>query len=143
MKLPAQLGDLPQPLYLFDGYCVLCSGFVDFCLRHDGDGRLRFASTQSVLGQHVAQSLGLTPGTLDRTILLIEDDQAFLRSTAALRALRHLRGWPRWLQPLLKAPAFVRDPVYDLVARNRYRWFGHRPSCHVPTPQTRDRFIDL
>jgi predicted DCC family thiol-disulfide oxidoreductase YuxK len=143
MKLPPQLADLPQPLYFFDGYCVLCSGFVNFCLEHDGDGQLRFATAQSVLGQHVAHTLGLPVGTLDRTILLIEDDQAFMRSSAALRSLRHLRGWPRWLRPLVAFPAIVRDPVYDLVARNRYRWFGHRPICHLPTPQTRDRFIDL
>jgi predicted DCC family thiol-disulfide oxidoreductase YuxK len=143
MTLPPQLATLPQPLYFFDGYCVLCSAFVDFCLRHDGDSRLKFASTQSVLGRHVVQALGLPSGALDRTILLIEDDQAFLRSTAALRSLRHLKGWPRWLRPLMAIPTFVRDPVYDLVARNRYRWFGHRPSCHLPAPQTRDRFIDL
>ena len=122
---------------------MLCSGFVDFCLKHDGDGVVDVASTQSVLGQHVAHALGLPLGTLDRTILLIEDDQAFLQSTAALRSLRHLKGWPRWLQPLVAIPTFVRNPVYDLVARNRYRWFGQRPSCHLPTLQTRDRFIGL
>jgi predicted DCC family thiol-disulfide oxidoreductase YuxK len=143
MKLPPQLADLPQPLYFFDGYCVLCSGFVGFCLRHDGDGRLKFASTQSVLGQHVVQALGLPVTTLDRTILLIEGNAVYMRSTAALRSLHHLKGWPRLLQPLLWLPAFVRDPVYDLIARNRYRWFGRRPTCFVPTPQTRDRFIDL
>ncbi len=124
MKLPPHLADLPQPLYFFDGYCVLCSGFADFCLKHDGDGRLRFATTQSLLGQDVVQALGLPPGTLDRTILLLEDDRAFLRSSAALRSLRHLKGWPRCLEPLRAIPAFVRDPIYDLVARNRYRWFG-------------------
>jgi len=60
-----------------------------------------------------------------------------------LRSLRHLRGPVRWLRPLLVVPAFLRDPLYDLVARNRYRWFGRRADCFVPTPQTRDRFIDL
>lgn len=143
MKVPPQLADLPQPIYFFDGYCVLCSGFVNFCLTHDGDGRLNFATTQSALGQRVAQTLGLPAGTLDRTILLVEDNQAFLRSSAALRSLRHLKGWPRWLQPLQIIPAIIRDPVYDLVARNRYRWFGYRPSCHLPTPETRGRFVDL
>lgn len=143
MKLPPQFSDLPQPVYFFDGYCVLCSGFVNFCLKHDGDGQLKFATTQSTLGQRVAKALGLPAGTLDRTILLIEDNRAFLRSSAALRSLRHLKGWPRWLQPLQAVPAFVRDPVYDMVARNRYRWFGYRPSCHLPTPETRARFIDL
>jgi predicted DCC family thiol-disulfide oxidoreductase YuxK len=143
MKVPPELATLPQPIYFFDGYCVLCSGFVDFCLRHDGDGLLKFASTQSDLGQHVAQALGLPLGTLDRTVLLIEDGQAFLRSSAALRSLDHLEGWPRGLRALWAIPAVMRDPLYDLVARNRYRWFGHRPSCHLPTPQTSDRFIDL
>lgn len=143
MKLPPQLADLPLPLYFFDGYCVLCSAFVGFCLKHDGDGRLKFASTQSVLGQHVVQALGLPVSTLDQTILLIEDNTVYMRSTAALRSLRHLKGWPRLLQPLLRLPAFLRDPLYDLIARNRYRWFGRRPTCFAPTPQTRDRFVDL
>jgi predicted DCC family thiol-disulfide oxidoreductase YuxK len=143
MKLPAALARLPQPLYFFDGYCVLCSGFVGFCLSHDGDGRLRFASTQSALGQQVVQALGLPASILDRTILLIEDDTVYMRSTAALRSLHHLKGWPRLLQPLLGLPAVLRDPIYDLIARNRYRWFGRRPICFVPTPQTRDRFVDL
>jgi predicted DCC family thiol-disulfide oxidoreductase YuxK len=60
-----------------------------------------------------------------------------------LRSLRHLRGPVRWLRPLLLIPAFLRDPLYDLIARNRYRWFGRRPNCFVPAPRTRDRFIDL
>ncbi len=143
MKLPSSLADVPQPLYLFDGYCVLCSGFVNFCLKHDGDGELKFASTQSALGKRVVAGLGLPADALDRTVMLIEDNEAAVRSTAALRATRHLKGWPRLLRPLLLLPAFLRDPVYDLVARNRYRWFGRRDTCHAPTAATRARFIDL
>lgn len=143
MKIPTTLGDLPQPLYLFDGHCVLCSRFVDFCLLHDGDGQLKFASTQSVLGRRIVEALGLPYDALDRTVLLIEQNKVYSRSTAALQALRHLRSWPRWLEPLLGIPAVLRDPIYDLVARNRHRWFGRRPACYAPTPQTRKRFIDL
>jgi predicted DCC family thiol-disulfide oxidoreductase YuxK len=143
MKIPTALGDLPQPLYLFDGHCVLCSRFVDFCLRHDGDGQLKFASTQSVLGYRIVEALGLPHDALDRTVLLIERNEVYSRSTAAIRALRHLRGWPRWLEPLLGVPAVLRDRIYDLIARNRYRWFGRRLACYAPTPQTRERFIDL
>ena len=143
MTLPESLADLPQPLYFFDGYCVLCSGFVQFCFAHDGDGRLNFASAQSPLGQRVIEALGLPGNTLDRTILLIEDNEVFSQSTAVLHSLRHLRGWPRWLMPLRVVPCFIRDPIYDLIARNRYKWFGQRSTCFVPTPQTRDRFIDL
>jgi predicted DCC family thiol-disulfide oxidoreductase YuxK len=143
VKLPAALGDLPQPLYFFDGQCVLCSRFVAFCLKRDPGGRLKFASAQSDLGQRVILALGLPGDTLDRTILLLEDGEVHSRSTAALRALRHLTGPARWLYPLILVPTFLRDPVYDVVARNRIRWFGRLDSCLVPTPQTRDRFIDL
>jgi predicted DCC family thiol-disulfide oxidoreductase YuxK len=143
MNLPDTLRDLPRPLYFFDGYCVLCSGFVAFCLKRDPKGQLKFASAQSSLGQRVLAALALPENTLDRTILLIEGDSVHVRSTAALQSLRYLRGPVRWLQPLLLVPAFIRDPVYDVVARNRYRWFGRRPTCFVPTPETRQRFIDL
>ena len=143
MKLPPALCNLPRPLYFFDGYCVLCSGFVAFCLARDPDGRLKFASAQSALGERVLAELGLPAGTLDRTILLLDGDEVHVRSAAVLRSLRHLRGPVRWLQPLLVIPAFLRDPLYDLIARNRYRWFGRRPSCFVPASGLRDRFIDL
>ncbi len=143
MKIPAALGDLPRPLYFFDGHCVLCSGFVAFCLARDPDGRLKFATTQSALGRRVLQALGLPDGTFERTILLLDREDAYLRSAAALRALHYLSGPARLLRPLLLVPAFLRDPLYDLVARNRYRWFGHRVTCFVPTAATRGRFIDL
>jgi predicted DCC family thiol-disulfide oxidoreductase YuxK len=143
VKLPASLAGLPQPLYFFDGYCVLCSGFVHFCFAHDGDGTLKFASAQSPLGARVLDALGLPANTLNATILLVEDNAVFSQSTAVLRSLRHLRGWPRWLAPLSLVPRVLRDPIYDLIARNRYRWFGRRSTCFVPTPETRTRIIDL
>jgi predicted DCC family thiol-disulfide oxidoreductase YuxK len=143
VKLPAALGDLPQPLYFFDGYCVLCSRFVAFCLKRDPEGRLKFASAQSGIGNRVLSDLGLPNDTLDWTILLLEGDRVYTRSTAALRAVRHLEGPARWLYPLILVPKILRDPIYDMIARNRIRWFGRRESCLVPSPQTRDRFIDL
>jgi len=143
VKAPEGLGDLPRPLYFFDGHCVLCSGFVAFCLRHDPAGHLKFASTQSALGERVLRTLALPDRTFERTILLLDGDQVYMRSTAVLRSLRYLHGPVRWLQPLSLVPALLRDPLYDLVARNRYRWFGRRPSCFIPSAETRHRFIDL
>ncbi len=137
MKAPASLADLPRPLYFFDVYCVLCSGFVAFCLARDPDGRLRFTSAQSKLGQRVLSGLDLPKGTLDRTILLLDGDEVYTRSTAVLR------GAIRWTQPLLLVPAVIRDLVYNLIARNRYRGFGRRPSCLGLTPEVRGRFIGL
>jgi predicted DCC family thiol-disulfide oxidoreductase YuxK len=133
VRAPASLGDLPRPLYFFDGYCVLCSGFVAFCLKRDPEGALKFASAQSALGQRVLRALDLPEGTLDRTILLLDGGEVYVRSTAVLRALRHLSGPIGWLQPLLGVPAFIRDAIYNLVARNRYRWFGRLDVCILPT----------
>lgn len=143
MKRPAALGDLPQPLCFFDGYCVLCSRFVAFCLKRDPERRLKFASAQSDLGKRVLLALDLPDDTLDRTILLLEGDRIYTRSTAALRAVRHLKGPARWLHPLILLPRILRDPIYDIIARNRLRWFGRLDSCLVSSPQTRGRFIDL
>ena len=143
MKLPACLADLPRPLYFFDGHCVLCSAFVAFCLARDPEGNLNFASTQSALGGRVLAELGLPAATFDRTILLLEGDEVHARSAAALRAFRYLRGPVRCLRPLLLVPSSLRDPLYDLIARNRYRWFGRRSACFVPDAATRGRFIDL
>lgn len=143
MKAPSALSDLPRPLYFFDGYCVLCSRFVAFCLAHDPTGQLKFASAQSALGRRVLDALALPDNTFDRTILLFDGDAVYTRSTAVLRALRYLTGPVRWLQPLRLIPAILRDPIYDIVARGRYRWFARRDACFVPTPQTLDRFIDL
>jgi len=143
VRAPSALSDLPRPLYFFDGYCVLCSHFVAFCLVRDPNGQLKFASAQSALGRRVLDALALPDNTFDRTILLFDGDAVYTRSTAVLRALRYLSGPVRWLQPLLLVPAILRDPIYDIIARSRYRWFGRRDACFVPTPQTLDRFIDL
>ncbi|NQW52004.1 MAG: DUF393 domain-containing protein [Rhodospirillales bacterium] len=134
---------MPQPLYFFDGQCVLCSRFVAFCLKRDRERHLKFASAQSAVGRRVLAALGLPDDTLDRTILLLEDDTVHARSTAVLRALRHLQAPARWLHPLILVPKFLRDPAYDIVARNRIRWFGRLDTCLVPSPETRNRFIDL
>jgi predicted DCC family thiol-disulfide oxidoreductase YuxK len=111
VKLPRALGDLPQPLYFFDGHCVLCSGFVAFCLARDPAGRLKFASAQSALGQRVLTELGLPDDTFDRTILLLDGEDVHTRSAAALRALRYLRGPVRWLRPLLLIPTWLRSAL--------------------------------
>jgi predicted DCC family thiol-disulfide oxidoreductase YuxK len=140
--LPGSLSGLPQPLYIFDGVCVLCSGFVRFWLERDRDGAMRFASAQSSTGRRVLEALGLPDDFYDRSIVLIEDDHAWFGSTAVLRALGHMPAPWRWMQFLLLVPRVMRDPLYRLVARNRYRWFGRRVTCLVPAPDIRARFID-
>jgi predicted DCC family thiol-disulfide oxidoreductase YuxK len=124
---------------LFDGVCTLCNGFVRFVIDRDPAGRFQFAPLQSDAARRV---LGAAPQPLPDSLVLVENGRLFTRSTAALRVARGLRSpWP--LAYLLVAvPRPVRDWVYDAVARNRYRWFGRRDVCMVPTPDLRARFLD-
>ncbi|HVE12213.1 MAG TPA: thiol-disulfide oxidoreductase DCC family protein [Elusimicrobiota bacterium] len=128
------------PLLLFDGVCNLCEGWVRFVLARDRGARFRFAAFQSKAGAELAARFGLG-GALE-TMALVEDGACSARSTAALRILRDL-GWP-WalLYAFIVVPRPLRDAVYDWVARNRYRWFGKKESCLIPTPEIRARFLE-
>lgn len=129
-------------IILFDGVCNLCNGLVQFILKRDPRRRFRFASLQSDVGRELMARHGLDPDRLD-TVVLLRDGRAHTRSDAAIRILSSLQGgaW-RLLRALLIVPRFLRDPVYNLVGRNRYRWFGQQDQCMLPTPENRQRFLD-
>jgi predicted DCC family thiol-disulfide oxidoreductase YuxK len=128
------------PIVLFDGVCKFCDGGVNFILDHDRRGRVRFAALQSGAGQELLRRFGLRRDQFD-TLVLIEAGRHYLRSTAALRVARHLDfPWPL-ASALLLVPAFLRDAAYDLLAANRFRWFGRLDACRVPTPEVRERFL--
>ncbi len=130
-----------HPILLFDGVCNLCAGAVRFAITRDRDARLRFTPLQSPVGQDLLRRHGYEPDALD-TVVLIDAAGAHVRSTAALRLLGQLPAPWRWLgPPLLLLPRRLRDVVYDFVARHRYRWFGRRDACLVPTPELRARFL--
>jgi predicted DCC family thiol-disulfide oxidoreductase YuxK len=125
---------------LFDGVCNLCNGWVQFVIARDPQARLRLAAVQSPAGQAILAWCGLPTDEFD-TMVFVEDGRAYFRSTAFLRAVRHL-SWP-W--PLLSVgrivPRPLRDWLYDRVAKNRYRLFGRQESCMMPTPAIRSRFL--
>jgi len=126
---------------LFDGECNLCNGAVQFLLRRDPRGRLRFASLQSpAAARRLAGARA--PQPLPDSLVLIADGAVHVRSGAALRIAARLR-WP-WplLCVLWLVPRPLRDLAYDFVARRRTRWFGRRSSCRVPTPAERGRFLE-
>ena len=126
-------------MLLFDGVCTLCNGFVQFVIERDPAGRFQFAPLQS---DAAARLLGVAPPPLPDSLVLLEDGRLFTRSTAALRVARRLRfPWPL-AYVFVAVPRRVRDWVYDAVARNRYRWFGRRDTCMVPTSELRARFLD-
>jgi predicted DCC family thiol-disulfide oxidoreductase YuxK len=130
-----------ERIVVFDGVCNLCSRSVRFMLKHDVHGKLRFASVQSPVGRELLERNGVD--ALDpQTFLLIDGGRVYVRTDAALEIAKDLGGW-RWLQVLRVVPRGVRDWLYGYVARNRYRWFGKREACFVPTEEQRARFLDV
>jgi predicted DCC family thiol-disulfide oxidoreductase YuxK len=129
-----------NPIVLFDGVCNLCSGSVQLILRHDPAGRFRFASLQSPAGQELLARFGIDPGAMD-SVILVEGDRWFKESDAALRVARGMIGPWRMLWALRVIPRPLRDGLYRLIARNRYRWFGKQETCWLPTPELRERFL--
>ena len=129
------------PVVLFDGVCNFCNAGVNFILDHDRSGRIHFAALQSEAGQRLLREFGLRTTDFD-TLVLVEGNRCYTRSTAALRIAGLLDGWAwRLISALLLVPAFLRDYAYDVLARNRYRWFGRSEACRVPTPEVRGRFL--
>ncbi len=129
-------------IVLFDGVCNLCSGTVRFIAPRDRDAYFRFASIQSEAGAELMREHGLKVPEGDPTsIVVIDDAGPHQRSDAALRIVKHLKMPWKLLYAAVVVPRFVRDAVYDLVARNRYRVFGKKDVCMVPTPELRARFL--
>jgi predicted DCC family thiol-disulfide oxidoreductase YuxK len=125
---------------LFDGVCNLCNGFVQFVIRQDTGKRFYFASLQSETARELLKGLPASGQSLD-SVVLIENGRYYQQSTAALRILRHLGGgWPL-LYGLIVLPAFFRDWIYAWIAKNRYRWFGQRQACMLPTQELKARFL--
>ncbi|MBM3441483.1 MAG: thiol-disulfide oxidoreductase DCC family protein [Bacteroidetes bacterium] len=130
-----------RPILLFDGACNLCNATVQFIIRHDRKGIFRFASLQGVYGKNLLSTLGMPDITPD-TSLLQANGKVYQSSESVLRTLRHL-GFPWSLSfAFILLPARWRDAVYAFVARNRYRWFGKRETCYLPTPELKGRFLD-
>ncbi|MFN0213055.1 MAG: thiol-disulfide oxidoreductase DCC family protein [Saprospiraceae bacterium] len=131
---------LPRTVLLFDGVCNLCNASVQWILKRDRMGHFRFAALQSEIGQQYLQQHGLASKDFD-TVVLVANGRIYLRSDAALEILRHIGGFWKLLYVFKLLPQPLRDAIYKLVARNRYRWFGHREECMLPKPAWKDRFL--
>ena len=125
---------------LYDGVCIFCSRWIRFIATRDRDQRFRFTAIQSAYGTRLAQAFGIDPGDPD-TNAVIHGGVAYFKSDAALTVLSHLPGWG-WVQVFFAVPKPLRDAVYNLVARNRYRIFGKYDECFVPDAAMRGRVIE-
>jgi predicted DCC family thiol-disulfide oxidoreductase YuxK len=129
-----------HPVILFDGVCNFCNGAVNFTIKRDKQKKIRFAALQSSAGRQLIQQYGL-PADDMRSFLFIENGKVYSRSTAALKVCRYLKGlWPL-CYGLIIVPAFIRNGIYDWIAKNRYKWFGEKDECMIPTPEIKGRFL--
>lgn len=130
-----------RPVLLFDGVCNLCNNSVNFILDRDKKERFFFASLQSDYADHMLSEFGEDAQKLD-SVVLIYQGKIYRKSRAVLRAAKLIgRGWQLLYFIFIIIPPFIANPVYDFIARNRYRWFGKRDSCRMPTPDIKARFL--
>jgi len=138
------MNELPKnkKIVLFDGVCNLCNDAVLRIIKNDKKDVFRFASLQSDIGKKLVEERGLDPEELD-SIILIEPGVAYYRkSTAALEISRDLSGGYSLLKNFLFIPENLRDGIYDYIASNRYKWFGEKEQCMIPTPELKAKFLD-
>jgi predicted DCC family thiol-disulfide oxidoreductase YuxK len=130
-----------KKIVLFDGVCNLCNGFVDKIIAKDKKDIFRFASLQSDIGIAIQKHLQLDPEKLDSVILYEPEVAYYHKSAAALRIINEFGGAWKLLNIFRILPKFINDTVYDFVAKNRYKWFGEKETCRMPTPEERARFL--
>ena len=127
-------------IILFDGVCNFCQGSVKFIIKYDKTKKLKFASLQSEIGQELRATYQIPEDT--DSIVFIKNYKAYLRSSAALRIATYFSFTLNWLYIFIIIPPFIRNFLYDIIAKNRYKWFGKQDACMLPTPEIRSRFLD-
>lgn len=129
-----------HPVIFFDGLCNLCNGAVQFIIKRDKKEVFRFASLQSGYAKEQLRGFNIQKDK-PTSIVLLEDGQVFTESTAALKIAKRLAFWS-WVYVFIIVPAAIRDAVYRWIANNRYKWFGKKEKCWLPTPNVKRLFLD-
>lgn len=133
--------DHNKQLILFDGVCNLCDASVQYVIKHDKKDLFRYAALQSDTGQTIQKKFNLDSSKMDSILLYRPEKGLSYKSTAALRIALHL-GFPRHLLAVfLIVPAFIRNWIYDFIAKNRYKWYGKKEDCMIPTPELKSKFL--
>lgn len=131
-----------HPIILFDGICNLCNASVQYVIRHDPKKNFRFASLQSRFAQEILSNNNLPVNDFN-SFVLFDDNKVFTRSTAALKVAQKLNGFIKLLYACIIIPKFIRDAVYNIIAKNRYKWFGKKNECMIPTAELKSLFLDV
>jgi len=135
------ISHIKYPVVLFDGVCNLCENSVQTIIKKDARGKFRFASLQSKVGQAYLKKFNRPTEDLD-TVILVEGGRYYTKSSAALRIIKGFKGlWPL-MYGVIIIPKFIRDKVYSYIAKNRYKWYGKKDQCMMPTPELKALFLD-
>ncbi len=131
-----------KKLILFDGVCNLCNTSVQYAIKHDKKNIFMFTALQSHVGQHIVKHYNIDTSKIDSILLYTPIKGIHYKSTAALKVASQL-GFPTNLMTVfLIVPNFIRNWVYDFIAKNRYKWYGKKESCMIPTPELKGKFLD-
>lgn len=128
-------------IILFDGVCNLCNGAVQFVIKRDNKNQFLFASLQSEEGKQILKEHNFPMNRMD-SFFLVENGKVYNRSTAALKVVKKLSGLWGLLYGFIIVPKFIRDGVYNWIAKNRYQWFGRKDECMIPTPELKAKFLN-
>lgn len=131
-----------QSVILFDGVCNLCNSSIDFILKRDKENRFLVGALQEEAGKRLLARFQVKPEYLD-SLVLVENGEIFFRSTAALKIARNLSGFWPFFYVFMAIPTSVRDWVYNWIGKNRYRWFGKKNTCRLPSPGEKAKFLSL
>jgi predicted DCC family thiol-disulfide oxidoreductase YuxK len=137
MNLPS---NSESKIILFDGVCNFCNYWVNFIIDHDKQNIFKFAALQSEKGKELLDKFHLPKDDFD-SFILISQDKVYKKSFAAFEISKFLNGWVKIFSPLRFLPQYLTDFVYDLVAMNRYKFFGKKEACRIPTPEERSKFL--
>jgi len=127
-------------IILFDGICNFCNYWVNFIIDRDSKNIFKFAALQSEKGNELLDKFNLPKNDFD-SFILISQNKVYKKSTAAFEIAKHLNGWPKIISPLRFLPVYITDFFYDLIAKNRYRIFGKKKACRIPTKEEKSKFL--
>ncbi|RDI04552.1 thiol-disulfide oxidoreductase DCC family protein [Flavobacterium sp. AG291] len=137
------MNNLPEnkKIILFDGICNLCDNTVQFIIKHDKEDIFRFVALQSDLGKEIISHIGLDISKTDSIVLYEPGHAYYYKSQAAFEISKGLTGIYQWLSIFSILPKWLTDKVYDYIARNRYKWYGKKDECMLPTPELKAKFL--
>ena len=132
---------MDNPIILFDGVCNFCNYWVTFAIKRDRKNKLKFTPLQGETAKQLLPQFHINPSSLS-SVIFIDNGKAYTQSSAAIQICKHLDGGWKLFYALIIIPKFMRDGLYNIIARNRYKWFGKKESCMIPTPELKERFLD-